>query len=142
MFQILSKRYIRDFLKSLVLRGTKIKPRNGATMNDIAKYTGIPRASLLWIAGMENARFSKERQRLLSKVIGMIENGILDFEISGRPWHRKKIAVIREHPKPIARYKVKLDGSTPKLKPVERPPAFKPMPSFKDVFSGNLTNRK
>lgn len=142
MFQILSRKYIKDFLASLVRRGATARNRNGATLSAIAKYTGIPRNSLTWIINKETARFSKERQILLSKVIGMIENGTLDFEVTGRGYAWKKVPVIREHPKPIARYKVKLEGGSPKLKPVERPPVFKPMPSFRDVFGGNLTNRK
>lgn len=104
--------------------------REGATLDAVARYTGIPKDTLKWLAGSPLACMNVDRQRYLSKVVAEIENGIVAFRRLGR----KKIAVRPEAPKPIARYAVTIGKRGARLAAVDRPAPSRGMPSFRDAL--------
>lgn len=128
-FEILPRAFIRKWLLSLVDRHGSHKKRAGCTIDALARYLDISRKTLKAFAMRANARMGRDRQRLLSKTIAMIENGQLEFEVRGR----EKIGVIRDNPKPICRYRVEFASGRPVVRFVARPKFVQPMPSFKSL---------
>lgn len=137
-FLILPKKDICLWLKRLVKRRGACKIRPEPTMLDITHYTGIPRNTLKWLAFKpETANISPARQRLLSKVIAMVENGQLDFRVErlNTGWkNRVKRATLVENPRPRRSYQVSFQKGPPKLSIVGKPPPFIGIKSFKDVL--------
>lgn len=139
-FQILPKETIRAWLASLVKRGAgkdcgQAARREGPTLNAIASHTGIPLDSLTWMY-RDAKKINHSRQMLLSKVIAQVENGQLTFRTVQRGYGKGplKVGTFVEKPKPIVRYGFTLGATGPKLRAIDRPPAYAPMPSFKDVL--------
>lgn len=128
-FEILSKAFIRKWLLDLIDRHGKHRRREGCTIDALANYLQVPRDSLRSIALRDTAAIGVDRQRLLSKVIAMIENGQLEFELCDR----KKIGVLRERPRPICRYRIEFGSGRPVIKPVVRPKEFHPPPDFRSL---------
>ncbi len=128
-FEMLSRAFIRNWLEKLIQRHGSHRRREGCTIDSLANYLEIPSRSLVALARRDTATIGKDRQRLLSKVIAMVENGQLEFERQGR----KKVGVIRDHPKPICRYRVEFGSGRPILKMVGRPASFQAPPTFKSL---------
>lgn len=130
-YEMLSRAAIQAWLKSLVQR-TKEK-RDGPTLHCLGKYLGIPKDSLAFLSRAD-VGMSKDRQRLLSKVIAQIENGQLTFERVATRKGLEKRAVFVDNPKPRVRYGVDFKAGGPRLRFIDRPKPYKPMPSFKNVL--------
>lgn len=135
-YQILPKVEIQRWLRALIHEGEERKgSREGATLKSIAAYTGIPNNTLIWLARKESSDLNRDRQRLLSKVIAQIENGLLDFERKGAgKAHNRKVAIIRDNPKVLQRYGVSFARGVARLTYIDRPRLFAPMPKFRDLL--------
>jgi hypothetical protein len=131
-FTMLSKDYIKRWMRGLIVPGGR-GLREGPTINKVARWMGIPRNSLVWLAYRpDTARISLAMQRRYSKAIAMIENGQVEF-VSGSG-ARASRAVLVDKPRPRGKYAVTLGKRGPALVHAERPAPFKPMPAFKDVM--------
>lgn len=130
-FEVLPKDTIRRWLNGLIEHGAS-GHREGPTLHAIAKHTGIPRNSLLYLALVPGSGMSNERQRLFSKLIAQIDNGQLVFERD--PVTREKRAVFSLTPRPRVRYAVEFSADGPRLRLVDRPRAVRRMPTVKELL--------
>ncbi len=128
-FRVLSKPEIRKWLNGII--GSKDdKKSSRPTIWSLAKHMGIPKNTLEWLARKDTARLSIHAQMHFSKVIAQIENGLLEFERQGQ----KKVAVLRDKPRPILRYKPVFGARGPSIQMVDRPAPYRPMPTFKGML--------
>ena len=133
-FEMLSVDFIKRWVAALRVPGQRGKARGGATMNSVARFMGIPKNSLVWIAHRpDTAVISLAMQRRYSKAIAMIENGQVEF-VRGKGRGKPIVAVLVDKPRPIARYAVKLGKTGPTLEAAKRPAPFAAMPTFKDLL--------
>lgn len=115
-FPVLTQAEIRNWLRQLIVPGeTKISTR--PTLDSVGTYCGIPRNTMKWLALKDTANMSPERQRLLSKVIALVDNGLLEWEIRGQ----EKVAVLRDKPRPRVRYGFSMQPGGPRLTYIDRP---------------------
>lgn len=127
-------RWLRSIVKKGGMRGSS---RPGVTMNAVARYTGIPRNTLKWLAFKpETACCSPVRIAQLSRLIAEVENGLIDF---AKPvgWGTAKVAIVPANPRPVMRYAVQFGPRGPSLKAVPRPPAPRGrLPTMKELMGG------
>lgn len=137
MHQNLTIAEIGRWLRSIVKKGgMQGSARAGVTMDAVARYTGIPRNTLKWLAFKpETAKCSPARTAQLSRLIAEVENGLLDFGKSG--FGTAKPVIIPEKPRPVMRYAVQFGPRGPSLKAVPRPPAPRGrLPTMKELMGG------
>lgn len=128
-FEMLPRYFIREWLASLIDRHGSHAHREGCTLYSLASYLGVTRDSLRQLATRDTAGIGVDRQRLLSKIITLVENGNLVFEtVDG-----KKVGRLVDKPKPICRYRVEFGTGRPVVKLVGRPKEFVPPRSFKSL---------
>lgn len=133
-YQILPKHEIRKWLASLVAKGTTGRLREGPTLQAIGNYLGISRNNMIWFGRKDNANMSMHLQMRFSKLIAQVENGQLEFVIQKEGKVRKKVAVLRDKPRPRVRYQPVFTPAGPRLKTVDRPPPYRPMVTFKGLL--------
>lgn len=134
----LSKVEIKAWLAGLVVKGDHARngvPKERTTIPDIAKYTGIPYDTLRTLSRNDNARMSAHRQMLLSKVIGLIENGYLVFHVE----HGHKVGKILDRPQAKTRAKITFTARGPRLELVSKPPIMQRLPQFTGLKIGSLS---
>ncbi len=130
-FRVLSKPEIRKWLNGIIGSASENgKPTTRPTIWSLAKHMGIKSNTLEWLARKDTARLSVHAQMHFSKVIAQIENGLLEFERQGQ----KKVAVLRDKPRPLLRYKPVFGRQGPTLRMVDRPAPYRPMPTFKGLL--------
>ena len=134
----LAKAEIKRWLAALVIRGQARVTREGPTLDAIANYTGIPLQSIRYFARSPDSKMGNSRQMLLSKVIGLIENGYLVFHVEQGT--RKKLAVLLDKPiPPKAKAKVVFTREGPRLQLVAPVRMQARLPSFKGLKIGEVS---
>ena len=111
---------------------TKWLQANPSLERPVARYTGITRNTIVWMKEKpDTANISPARQRLLSRVIAMFDNGELVAQKVGT---RVELVVPPKPSRPIARYAVEFDPQGPRLRQLDRPKPLRRMPGFRDLL--------
>lgn len=133
MHDLLTREQIAAWLDKITLKGEWGKRRDGISMGDVARLTGIPLHSIRWYRD-PRARMSAARQHAISRLIAEYENGRIDFKARGY-FERKEVVKV-ENPRPRVQYRVSFGPKGVGLKPVDRPKIGGRMPRFKDLLGG------
>lgn len=129
------------YLRGLVHRGQQgiRRPTTEPTVNAIAEYMGITPGAIRWVMDKPRTHMSAERQRLFSRVIAEIENGLIVFEFvprkGGKGGAAQKLARRADNPKPIQRYRVHFDKDGVRMTPAARSPVPSTMPSLDKLLA-------
>lgn len=136
MFQMLSQAEIRKWLASLVLQGAKPGPSSRLSVVAVAKHLDMPKATLVWLAKKDTARIGIERQRDLSKFIGLWENGLLELKKGGYK-NTENFIVPRETPKVMLKYQVNFGPKGPTLSAAPKPKIPTRLPTMRELLNRN-----
>lgn len=132
MHQLLNPQEIAKWLDKITVKGGRGKQREGVSMTQVAKATGIPITSIRWFRNPQTAKMSAERQHALSRFIAEYENGIITFKGVGIQKRMVRVA----NPRPRVEYKFTIGPKGVSLRPADRPRIGGKMPKFKDLMGG------
>lgn len=134
MSDLIPQEEIAEWLRALVIKGGTNKTRETFTLGDVARYTGIPRLALQWFL-YNGKKMSEHRQRQLSRMIALVENGQIKVRI--RPDRFKEVyevAANQIRPPNAPKYAVRLGPKGPTIEAVPRPAMVRLMPDFKTLI--------
>ena len=136
MFQMLTHSEIKKWLKSLIKTGAKKGSRHGVSLPAVSLYLNIPMNSLEWLARKDTARIGIERQRDFSKLISLLENGMLETMRGGYK-NKQNLIVPREIPKIMLKYQVHFGPRGVGISAAPKPKIPTSLPTMKELLARN-----